>query len=357
MQHANRNSGWIFCCFRAVPASLLSPRGVPSLPSLLPFCITHHRHTTLTVWILAVKLSSELHTFKNYCQSSLSWLWEHSPHFYSLSSTSSEDLHSLKFGDESAKKIRVASPMSSCFCSALRTLHPPRRENDLLEKHASDLFTLPLQVSSGSKSPPRISQSRPYPSPQPSLPVSLLRLTQDHNEDHATTISFSLYAPAWLLPILGKAFPQCFPSSLCSEVTASQRNSLRALIAVFILILSYPALENKYSSLPFQGEFIVSHRNHFRQDCLLQFCILIQRTMPSREQTLSKYLWKLLKVGKQQVLSKHASLGEWGSPWALTECGGQAQSISRFHHVTPWISAVWGNSWAHRLQTQLDLSC
>lgn len=272
---------------------------------------------------------------------------------------SSEDLHSLKFGDESAKKIRVASPMSSCFCSALRTLHSPRRENDLLEKHASDLFTFPLQVSSGSKSP-HISQSRPYPPPQPSLSVSLLCLTQDNKEDHATAISFFLYAPAWLLPMLGKAFPQCFASSLCSEVTASQRDSLRALIAVFILILSYPALKNKYSSLPFQGEFIVSHQNHFRQDCLLQFCIPIQRTMPSKEQTLSKYLWKLLKVGKQQVLSKHASLGEWGSPWALTECGvgsGGRHRASPVSITWPRGSAVWGNSWARRLQTQLDLSC
>lgn len=130
--------------------------------------------------------------------------------------------------------------MSSCFCSALRTLHSPRRENDLLEKHASDLFTLPLHVSSGSKSPPHISQSHPCPPPQHSLPVSLFCLTQDNNEDHATAISFFPYAPAWLLPILGKEFSQCFPSSLCSEVTTSQRNSLRALIAVFLLILSYP---------------------------------------------------------------------------------------------------------------------
>ena len=143
--------------------------------------------------------------------------------------------------------------MSSCFCSALRTLHSPRRENDLLEKHASDLFTLPLQVSSDSKSPPHISQSRSCPPPQPSLPVYLLCLTRDNNEDHATPISFFAYAPAWLLLVLGKEFPQCFPSSLYSEVTTSQRNSLRALTAVFILILSYPQHLHKqvqFSSLP-----------------------------------------------------------------------------------------------------------
>ena len=40
MQHANRNSGCIFCYFRAVPASLLSPHAVP-IPSFSPAFLYH----------------------------------------------------------------------------------------------------------------------------------------------------------------------------------------------------------------------------------------------------------------------------------------------------------------------------
>ena len=40
MQQANRNCGWMFCCFRAVPDSFLSPRAVP-IPSFSPAFLYH----------------------------------------------------------------------------------------------------------------------------------------------------------------------------------------------------------------------------------------------------------------------------------------------------------------------------
>lgn len=248
--------------------------------------------------------------------------------------------------------------MSSCFCSALRTLHSPRRENDLLEKHASDLFTFPLlQVSSGSKSP-HISQSRPYPPPQPSLSVSLL--------PHSGQQGRSCHRNLFLLLCTCLAPPHARESVstvLCFQpLLRSYRFTEgfpQALIAVFILILSYPALKNKYSSLPSKVNSLFHTKITLGKTVSCNSCIPIQRTMPSKEQTLSKYLWKLLKVGKQQVLSKHASLGEWGSPWALTECGvgsGGRHSIPRFHHVTPWIGCLrkfLGTSTANPVRLEL----
>lgn len=115
---------------------------------------------------------------------------------------SSEDLHSLKFGDErSAKKIRVASPMSSCFCSALHLLHSPE-ENDLLKNIAGSLYLPHFKSLAAAKS--HISQSRPYPPPQP-LPLRLSSLPHSGQQGRSPSPqSLSFFMPAWLLPMLGE---------------------------------------------------------------------------------------------------------------------------------------------------------
>lgn len=133
---------------------------------------------------------------------------------------------------------RVASPMSSCFCSALQLNFIPLEENDLLEKHTSDLFVAHFK-SPAAANHPHISQSAPihlHSPPSPSL--SSLCLLQDNNEDHATT---NLFLSLHTIPGSSHA-RKAFPSAPSASAPKFHFTGIPSgHDCCFILILSYQA--------------------------------------------------------------------------------------------------------------------